>query len=336
MSISNINAQLIDVEQAKAAIESGKVLWLAGDDHLLAQLPKGRWIGGSIPYFMSAEGGKTTKDKIYVSELDTSLARKIQIKFYNASTIKNVAKDCPDDGFTILLIPAFSDIHLDYAQNAPEYEDMYIKPIAGWVTGIHLDDLGSAKPSVFNGGTCETSADKAVAMHVTLAPSKYAQIGIVNIAEQGEGDTIEFPETGFNASTCLINGIEHNFADYLLENHIDTKLPLVADYSGAMINVSIQEIEQNNKNVTFYAPVFNGVEYKLAKPVSDYVSAFRSALPTLNNGVAFSCNCVLNYLYSDLEGKNTADITGPMTFGEIAYQLLNQTLVYLTIDSAEA
>jgi hypothetical protein len=27
-------------------------------------------------------------------------------------------------------------------------------------------------------------------------------------------------------------------------------------------------------------------------------------------------------------------MTGPMTFGEIAYQLLNQTLVYLTVEDA--
>ena len=336
MSTSDLHTKLIDVEQAKSAIEAGKVLWLAGDEHLLKQLPKGRWIGGSIPYFMSSEGGQTTKDKIYVSELDPSVARRIQIKYYNSTSIQNVAKDCPDDGFTILLIPAFSDLHLNYAQNAPEYEDMYIKPIAGWVTGIHLDDLGSAKPYVFNGGTGEASTDKAVAMHVTLTPKKFAQIGIVNIAKQGDGDVIEFPDTGFAASTCLINGVEQNFADYLLANEVDTKLPLVADYSGAMINVSIQEINENDKSVSFYAPVFSGVEYKLSAPVSDYVAAFRSALPSLKNGVAFSCNCVLNYLYSDLEGKNTADITGPMTFGEIAYQLLNQTLVYLTIDSAEA
>ena len=46
----------------------------------------------------------------------------------------------------------------------------------------------------------------------------------------------------------------------------------------------------------------------------------------------FSCNCILNYLYSELEGKKTGGITGPITFGEIAYQLLNQTMVYLTIE----
>ncbi|MCZ6803281.1 MAG: hypothetical protein O7D86_04925 [Proteobacteria bacterium] len=305
MSTSNIHSKMITVNQAKAAIESGKVLWVAGDEGLLKQLPKGRWIGGSIPYFMSADGGKTTRDMIYVSELDPSVARRIQVKFYNAATIQNIAKDSPEDGFTILLMPAFSDIHSAYAENAPEYEDMFIKPIAGWITGIHLDDLGTVKPSVFNGGTCETSTDKAVAMHVTLAPNKVANIGIVNIAKQGDGDAFEFLDTGFSASSCLVNGVEQNFSDYLLDNNIDTKLPLVADYSGAMINVSVMEIDEEKKSVSFYAPVFSGVEYKIAMPVDDYVSSFQSSLPSLDSSVTFSCNCVLNYLYSELEGKTT-------------------------------
>lgn len=333
MSTSDIHTKMLTVDQAKAAIEAGKVLWLAGDENLLKQLPKGRWIGGSIPYFMSSDGGKTTRDMIYASELDPGVARRIQVKFYNTDSIKNIAKDAPDDGFTILLIPAFSDLHLSYAQNAPEYEDMFIKPIAGWVTGIHLDDLGSVKPAVFNGGTTETSSVKAVAMHVTLAPNKVANIGIVNIASQGDGDVIEFPDTGFSASTCLVNGVEENFADYLLGINVDTKLPLVADYSGAMINVSFQEIDEEKKTVSFYAPVFSGVEYKLSAPVNDYVSSFQTSLPALENGATFSCNCVLNYLHSELEGKTTQGMTGPMTFGEIAYQLLNQTLVYLSIEN---
>ena len=331
MSISDIDSKMLSLDEAKAAIEAGKVLWLAGDEHLLSQLPKGRWIGGSIPYFMSQDGGVTSKDKIYVTELDATQARKVQIKQYNEATIQNIAKEAPDDGFTILLIPAFTDIHLNYAQNAPDYEEMFLKPIAGWITGIHLDDINTAKPKVFNGGTGESSEDKALAMHVTLAPNKVANIGIVNIQKQNDSDSIEFPSTGFSVNKCLINGIETNFSDYIKENNINTQLPLVADYSGAMINVSIQEVNEENNTVAFYAPVFTGIEYKFAKPVDDYISDFQNSIPDLKNGAAFSCNCVLNYLYMGLEGKQ-ASLTGPMTFGEIAYQLLNQTLVYLTID----
>lgn len=333
MATSDINARMVSVDEAKAAIEAGRVLWIGGDEKLLKQLPKGRWIGGSIPYFMGDKGGVTTKQQLYVSELDPAIAKRIQVKFYNTQTISNIAKESPDEGFTILLIPAFTQLHLDYAHNAPEYEDMFIKPIAGWITGLHLDDLGAVKPCVVNGGTGEISYDKGIAMHVTLVPGKVANIGIVNIQKQGDGDTLEFPDSGFSATKVLVNGVEQNFAEYLVKNQVDTQLPLVADYSGAMINVSIQEVDEANGKVAFYAPVFSGVEYKLAAPVTNYVNQFKSALPQVDN-VAFCCNCVLNYLYSELEGKQTEDFKGPMTFGEIAYQLLNQTLVYLTVDNA--
>jgi hypothetical protein len=41
---------------------------------------------------------------------------------------------------------------------------------------------------------------------------------------------------------------------------------------------------------------------------------------------------VLNYLHGSLEGRRTGALQGPMTFGEIAYQLLNQTLVQINIE----
>lgn len=77
--------------------------------------------------------------------------------------------------------------------------------------------------------------------------------------------------------------------------------------------------------------MFRGVEYRHAFPVDDYVREFTMRMPD-EAGIFFSCNCILNYLYSELEGKKTGAITGPVTFGEVAYQLLNQTLVYITIE----
>lgn len=64
-------------------------------------------------------------------------------------------------------------------------------------------------------------------------------------------------------------------------------VPLVADYSGAMINTAI-------------------------RCASRAIASSVISMP-------------------GLEGKKTGDVTGPVTFGEIAYQLLNQTLVYLNI-----
>jgi hypothetical protein len=70
--------------------------------------------------------------------------------------------------------------------------------------------------------------------------------------------------------------------------------------------------------------------YKIAAPVGDYIMAFEKALMNLGDKkILFSCNCILNYIYAELEGKKTGNATGPITFGEIAYQLLNQTFVYI-------
>ena len=110
---------------------------------------------------------------------------------------------------------------------------------------------------------------------------------------------------------------------------MDTRVPMIDGPGGS--NVSFQTVDAEGGTVDLYAPVFPGLEYRIAEPISDYLWLFHSALPR-GRRIVFSCNCILNFLYSDLEGKITEGMTGPVTFGEIAYQLLNQTLVYLSID----
>jgi PAS domain S-box-containing protein len=123
--------------------------------------------------------------------------------------------------------------------------------------------------------------------------------------------------------------------EYLAERRLDTRLPLVADCGGAAINVSFQSVDEQSGEVRFYAPVFAGVEYRHARPVGEYLRAFLDQTPSgLGDRLVFSCNCILNYVHSGLEGKKTTGFTGPITFGEVAYQLLNQTAVYLEISEA--
>jgi hypothetical protein len=322
--------QLISISQAAELIRTGRFLSIAGDEAALRQLPTGHWIGGTIPYFMAEQGGTISRDSVFVSEID-GYAEAPTLRFYDPAGLPQICRNIPENGYSILIIPAFSNCHANFARHAPNYEEMYMKPLIGWIAGVHLGDLGSSTPKVVLGSTGEFAEDQAVVMDVPLPPGKFAQIDIVNLFRQGRGARITFPETGFAAGDCLIDGEPGNLADYLLGNDIDSRLPLVADYSGAMINVSIKEIKRETRQVDFYAPVFPGVEYRIAEPVSDYLPAFQAALPQLDNEISFSCNCILNYLYSDLEGKHTGQVVGPMTFGEIGYQLLNQTLVYLSI-----
>ena len=71
---------------------------------------------------------------------------------------------------------------------------------------------------------------------------------------------------------------------------------------------------------------------RLASPIQDYAGTFaRELAPFSASPCFYACNCILNYLYGELEGKKTGKITGPITFGEIAYQLLNQTMVLIEL-----
>ncbi len=333
---TTMNGCMREVADVKEKIASGQKLLLAGDEALLKQLPAGDWIGGSIPYFMTEQGGLSSQYLIYVTELPESITG-LTIKAYDMATLANVYTDTPQNGFSIIIVPAFSPTHLEFALHAPGYPNFATRPLMGWISGVHLNDIGKITPKVFNGQTKTMLENSAVVMHVELPSSQVAEIDIVNIFEQGDGDTITFPQDGFSARDAYINGVKTNFADYIVKNRLDTDLPLVADYFGAMVNVSFQNVDVTNQEVHFYAPVFAGVPYQHAKPIEDYVRQFTSQIPAHpDKEVAFSCNCILNYLYSELEGKQTGDITGPTTFGEIAYQLLNQTMVYLTISDLSA
>lgn len=328
-------SRLLSRENACALIDSGAFLVIAADEEMLASLPCGNWIGGTIPYFMGQNGGVTTRKDVFVTPIRWEDDLEPSITTYDASTLSQLCVEAPENGYSTVILPAFSDVHVEYAQNAPQYEDMFVKPVVGWISGIHLDDMNQRAPKVRDGRTHELSDQIAVAMHVPLPDTITAQIQIVNLFSQGYGDVLEFEQGGFEVERCRVNGRLTSFAQYLQSIKHDTRLPIVANYSGALINVSIKAVDTQNDTVTLYAPIFPRVQYKLAKPFSgSYEDAFQTQAATqLLGNTQFACNCVLNYLYSELEGKQTGQITGPMTFGEIAYVLLNQTLVQLTLRS---
>jgi hypothetical protein len=321
------------IDGVRALLAAGKTLILAGEEELLRALPRGHWIGGTIPYFMTQDGGRTSRERIFVEEVP-ALAKARPPVVYDTASISRVGEDAPENGYSVLILPAFTAIHEQYALNAPSYPQLFMKAIAGWISGIHLDDLGRKTPQVFNGQTGEAIADRGVALHIDLPSSHLAQIGIVNIFEPGEGDAITFPSTGFEVGECAVNGERQSFHDYIVRSKIDTRLPLVANFCGALINVSIQGLDAARSKVKLYAPVFDGATYRFARPVESYPQGFAAAIPPDVTNPVFTCNCVLNYLYGELENRRTGALLGPMTFGEIAYQLLNQTLVHVTITPA--
>jgi hypothetical protein len=319
----------INLEQAKNLIREGRILHIAAEESLLNQLPKGKWIGGTTPYFITEQGGITSKDKLFVNEITSAVDFKTAV--YDKSNIFDITKDAYSNGITFLVMPFASDVAVFYAKEAPNVDDLFMYPIVGWISGFDLSTNSSAK--VYDGVSGTVYCDKAVALHICLPDNKTASIGIVNIFSVNQDDAvIEFKEDALSVTKCFVNGKETVFSDYISENKIDTQLPLVADYNGVLINVSIKSISEESKTVDFYAPLFSGKEYRFARSVNDYAASFAEQLKGHKDvRPVFSCNCILNYLYGKLDGKATPPFAGPVTFGEIAYQLLNQTLVYAEI-----
>lgn len=325
---------LVPPATAAQLIHAGRPCCVAGDEALLRQLPRGRWIGGTIPYFMAEGGGLCTRDAVFVTELPCHGAGPMLTR-YERGNLERICIDAPDNGFTLLVLPAFSAVHEAFAQEAPGYPDMYMKPLVGWVSGVHLDDIGKATPLVFDGSSGEALAHAGVALHVPVDARQRVHVDIVNLFQQQPGPVFEFAAAGFAAGDCRIDGRPGNLHDWIVASGHDTKLPLVADYCGALVNVSIKRLDAAQRRVEFYAPVFPGTPYRPAQPVPDYVSSFGQALALQQppSEPVFSCNCILNYAYGGLEGRRVS-VQGPATFGEIGYQLLNQTLVYLSLVDA--
>jgi hypothetical protein len=318
---------LLTLEETVSLINAGKILHIAADASLLSKLPKGKWIGGTTPYFISDDGGMLTKEKLFVNEID--YAEDVSIATYGKYNVFQIVEECYENGLTLLIMPYGSEVAAKYGKEAPEVEELIMHPTVGWIAGTDLEDGGEIK--VYDGMSGASYTDRAVAMYLKLPEGKTAMINMINIFKDDKADpVIKFYDNDLKVTKCSVNGQDVDFAEYIEKNGIDTKMPLVADYNGSYINTSIKGME--NGTVGFYAPVFKGIEYRFATNVRDYVSEFASRIEEAGaHDPVLCCNCILNYLYGDLTGKKMTPYTGPVTFGEIAYQLVNQTLVYCEI-----
>jgi len=319
----------LTLEETTKLIKENKLLHIAADESLLEKLPKGNWIGGTTPYFITENGGITSKDRLFVNELD--FAEEWKIVVYDKDSLLRIPEGSYRNGLNFVIIPFASEAAVVYAKETPNSNELLMTPTLGWITGFDLSSNSTAK--VFDGVSLKHYENKAVVLHIGLPDNRAASIGIVNIFRASdESPALEFDEDTLTVKSIRVNGKEMIFSDYLSENKINTELPLVADYNGTLINVSIKSVSQEKKTVELYAPVFAGKTYRFAEPIEVYAAVFKRELGGIGKvSPVFSCNCILNYLYGKLEGKATPPFSGPITFGEIAYQLLNQTLVYAQI-----
>ncbi|MCL2072602.1 MAG: hypothetical protein FWH18_01665 [Marinilabiliaceae bacterium] len=314
-------------KEVSKMILSGQNLMLAGDAKLLEQLPAGNWIGGGTPFFIQYPLNRITSfDKIFVNQLPDFVTN-VEIKEYNADNIKNIYNDGPQNGFTVIIMPYFSAVAQEYSLNAASFENFAARPVCGWISGQPLEVIMTQKSYVASGLNKGIYSDRGFAMHISLPDSKYAEIHIFNPYKQGNGDTITFEESTILVTDALINGKKRNFAEYLREIGYDMLMPLTANYSGAMINDVVCAIEV--PVVPMSAPVFKHLDYKLAVVDDNIVEA-----SLMCEKIVFSVTCIGNFLQPHICEQYLKQMNGPVVFGEIAYQQMGQTTVYVTIDDS--
>jgi len=316
---------LFTPEEVSSMICAGNSLLLAGDAKLLSQLPAGNWIGGTTPFFILYPENRTTSfDKIFVTPLP-DFVTKTEIREYDETTIKNIFNDGPQNGFTVLIMPYASPVAVEYSINATDYENFAASPVCGWLTGLPLDIIMTEKSYSASGTAHCLFPDRAVAMHISLPETKFAEIHTFNPYKQGVGDSIMFEQNSLVVTDAIINGERRNFAEYLRGIGYDMLMPLVANYSGEMINDVVCAMDGDV--VPMSAPVFSHVDYRIAV-VDESITE-----PSLvSDQIVFSVTCIGNFLQPDICAQYLRKMNGPVVFGEIAYQQIGQTTVYVIVD----
>jgi len=320
---------LVPLSDARALIEAGAYLMIAGRPEALASLPRGNWIGGTTPYVMTERGGCViANDQVFLT--DFSGIGQAEVKVYDCEELELISQDAPRNGFALTIIPFQSRCHERFAAKANTYPTAYLKPVIGWISGFDLT-AEDGQALVLDGISGQGHQDRAVVLHVEMPSDFTPIINMINLFEPDDEQTFHFEEVSFSPSHILIDGVRTPFADYIRKRAMEHgRLPLVGGFSGAHINASIYRV--HGDTVDLYAPVHPGIPYSFARPVADYAREFRRRFESgPRDSVLWTCNCILNFVFGELEGKALGSCAGPVTFGEIAHQLVNQTLVEIQV-----
>lgn len=330
--------KLYSKAEVEGFIKAGKVMMLSGSDKALTGLPKGNWVGGTTPYVVD-KVGKVDEENIFVYDF-TEIATNSKIAVFDKNNIKDIAKSGVGNGFIMLILPIDTEVYYEFSNHSLEYDNIYDNPLVGFVACCTVEDYGDyakAKTFVASGIDGSLYADRGVALYVEMPNNLTARTEIINL-DTIDYDTAKlvFPKTSFVQSDCLIDGKPGNIAEYF-ENVVKPKLggstQLITSQNGALINRDVKIVDIKEGKVTFFSPAYAGDEYYLVKNGNDYLKMFNDNLNSKTSEVAACLSCVSYYFSGKFEGRNICK-NGIYAFGEIAYQLLNKTIVTLEIDKA--
>jgi hypothetical protein len=314
--------QILTLQETAALIEAGEILAVAGPDALLSRLPAGKWIGGSAAFAVTETGTQALTDRLHVTTFPEALGA--VLRHVPTERMETLAAGYLPEGVTVAVIPGFSTAHKEFAAKAASYTGLFNQPLIGWVAAVAPEEIGRATPAAFDGALGKRVTDGVLLMHI-LTEGTVTALDIVNpfLPSDNPATTFRFAQSGFTVTEAIVGDRTVPLAAYLIERGIDTRLPLITEQAGARVNLSFRSVDPEAGTVSFLAPVMAGAVYRLARPLADPAAAFAGP-----GGEGFACHGIGAHLG---EGSFRGTPSGPVTFGEIAYILLNQTSVRLSL-----
>jgi len=317
-------------------INQGRVLLLSGSEKALSDLPAGKWISGTTPYFMDTVG-KINEDMIFVDDF-TLIAKNAKVATYDKNSIKDIAVHGFQNGFIVVTMPIETDVYYEFSNYSLEYESIFNNPVVGYVSCMKLEDYGKVKSKTGSGINGKLSEELASVLYVELPDHLAARAEIINLDTIDESTPeIVFPKNGFVQSDCTIDGKSGNISEYF-ENVVKPKLggytQLITSQNGALINRDPKVVNVKTGETSFYSPIYAGDVYHLVKNGLNYRQLFNEKLKAKHADIAACISCVSYFFGGNFMGSNIVK-NGVYAFGEIAYQILNKTIVTLEIDNVD-
>ena len=321
-------------EKVVEFIKQGRIMHLCGNEHTLKDLPKGNWIAGMSPYFMD-NVGKICDNKIYVDDF-SFIAEECEVTTFDESNISEIAKrNKYTNGFIFVVLPIDSEVYYTFANHSLEYEDIYDNPVVGYVSSVLLSDYGKVQPKVAIGSEGVLHDNKAAVMYVKVSDRLRVRTEIMNLDTIDDTTpSLKFPKTGFKQSDCLIDGKPGNIASYLeaVKGRIGHYPQLITSQNGALVVRDVKSVNVETGEAVFFSPAYESDVHYIVKQNNDYLATFNRRLGRKTDVIA-CLSCTSYFWQGDFEYRHI-DFNGVYTFGEIAYQLLNKTIVTLEVDLA--
>ncbi len=330
------------VREVTELICNEHILILTGSDEVLALLPTGNWIGGiadKIPLQYNEAGEALC---IQVNDL-SEWVRSVHINSYQSFNFESIERDVYPNGFSIIAIPAFSSVHLNYGVYTTTVPQHVETPIIGWVAGSECGKEDMRESVVIDGSTGEFYPERAVVLHCALHDDLKAWFDVLNPFEPDlQRPHFKFSAASFNVKLCTVippqntakerahylegeNALveQVNFRQYMATHHPEIDFhytPLTTTLRGEILTNAFLDTSPG-RSLVLAAPVVPGLSYYVGK-TRPY--AEKQYLAHANSAV-LQINCQYSPFF----------VPGAIkSYGEVARYLYNLSTIRLHISRA--